>query len=133
MPKHAGWFEILEAARGLEAPFTASDLASAAGLVQTKKSSSVQIAGAWLSKFEKWSYVERGDMVKPEKSKPIATWLVTQKGRDCKLQESLESRFERLLGAVKDYQESVGQGQSVETTAWKKLCKVASEVDLTSG
>ena len=132
MSKNAGWFEILEAARGFEDPFTAAELGSAARLVPTKKSSVVQIAGAWLCKFEKWGYTQRGDLIKPEKGKSIATWTLTEKGQACKLQESLESRFTRLLDAVKDYQESIGKGQSLETAAWKKLCRVAGEVDLSS-
>jgi hypothetical protein len=130
MSKHAGWFEILTVARGFESPFTSAELGSAAGLVKTKKSSVVQIAGAWLGKFAKWGYAQRGDVIKQEKGKSIITWTLTEKGHTCRLQESLESRFARLLAVVREYQDALGQGTRAETEALTKLRDVADKVDL---
>lgn len=130
MSKNPGWFEILEAAKKLGDDFTGSSLGAAVGLIGTKESSPTQIASAWLLKFEKWGYVQRTGTVPSGGPRPSVTWVVTKKGQECRLQESLESRFARLLSAVKGYQESIGKGQAGETTAWKKLCKIAGEVDL---
>ncbi len=130
MSKNTGWFGILGVAKTLGKNFLGAQLAVEAGIVGTDDSSPAQIAAAWLRKFEKWGYVKRTGEVRTEGHRMALTWEITEKGEKCEEQESLESRFARLLGALRSYQESIGQAG--ETSGWKKLCKVTDEVDLST-
>ncbi len=130
MSKDARWFEILQAARKLGDGFTGSKLAETASIERTEKSTSTQIASAWLLKFEKWGYVARVGLEDVGAPRPAVTWKMTEKGTACRLQESLESRFNSLLSAVRKLMEASGKGRADETAAWKKLCAVVEEVDL---
>jgi hypothetical protein len=129
MSKHAQWFDILVVARGFEDFFTGSQLAKSAGLSDTEKSKASQIAAAWLRKFEKWGYVERGAAIDSNGPRKALTWKVSEKGAACQLQDSLESRFTRLLTSFREYQEAMSQGTKEETAAFKKLCEIADKVD----
>jgi hypothetical protein len=132
MSKNPGWHDILTAAKKFDGEFIASELAAAAEISGTDSSSATQIASAWLLKFHKWGYAAKTGERATGGPRAAITYRLTPKGQECQLQESLESRFARLLGAVKGYQDSIGKGQALETAAWKKLNKVASEVDLTA-
>jgi hypothetical protein len=63
------WFDVLKVARkvGSEAkkdtvevfPFTAAQLAKAAGFKATERSKATDIAAGWISKLVRWGYVRR--------------------------------------------------------------------------
>jgi len=79
------WFQILLAARRLATKhpnqFTSAELARAAGIRSTERSSAVHIASAWCSKFAKWGYLVRVDAV-PTLGTAWNVWTVTDAGMD---------------------------------------------------
>lgn len=132
------WFEMLKAAGNLESkkktPFTAAMLSEQAELQPTKKmvagkeetvSTENQIASAWLLKLEKWGYVERTGTTKGEGPRPATLWQMTDKGKECKLRESLQSRHDRLLEASRHL--VAARGKKDEAVAWKALTDVLEE------
>lgn len=84
------WYDILKAARrvgsretkeGLEAlPFTAAQLAEAAGFKSTAKSRSNDIAAGWISNFVRWGYILRGKRRDSRGGRPVMEYSLTTWG-----------------------------------------------------
>jgi hypothetical protein len=90
------WWRVLEAAREVGSkgkedalepiPFTAADLATAAGFKATKKSRATDIAAGWISKLVRWGYVralpvEDGKKAagRPRRNYELTEWGLTKK------------------------------------------------------
>ena len=90
-------------------------------------SSENQIAAAWLLKLEKWGYVERIGTAQSAGPRPVIVWRMTPKGKECKLRESLQSRFDRLYQAASEYREAKKKKWD-EAAKWTALSSVIDEV-----
>jgi hypothetical protein len=136
--KGGKWFDILRVAGNLDpggkTPFTTQELAERAKLQTTTKivrnketgedekqiiSSANQIAAAWLLKFKKWGYVEIAGQVDGSGTRPMNVWKLTEKGRNCELRESLQSRFDGLMAAALYLIDA--RGKKDEPKAWEAL------------
>lgn len=111
------WFSVLEVVKILsrdKASFSAPQLAEAAKIQGTEKSTPEKIASGWLSKFLKWGYVKRAEVMKREGFRDAQGYTATESGLACqpkagrnqelndRLQE-LEDSIDLLLGVINDF------------------------------
>lgn len=136
------WFDILEVAKRLPAPFSSDDLARAAGLKATqastimsgpntgkmgKGSTPQQHAAGWLSKFKKWGYVVVVDRVASSGPMPANAYQMTEEGQKVEKTMSLRQRFAILVAVLRDFIASIGESDHAEK--WDNLKKTLEEVD----
>lgn len=99
-----GWFGILEACRKLGkngAVITSERLNDEMNFRETDEATPLQIASAWLGKFAKWGYVERGESDKSKVGlrggRPPSTYTMSKLGNTC---PDRPGRLTRLLQHV---------------------------------
>ena len=135
------WFEILEAARTLKAPFSAADLAKAAEIKDTfpseiksgprmgemgKGSTAATVAAAWLGKFRKWGYCEVLQKLETGAPRPTFAWKLTPAGMTVEPRDGIKAKFEKIVKAAQFLRDQ--KGKKVEPEAWRAFLKTLDEV-----
>lgn len=107
------WYEVLSAARkvGSQAgvrdgkkvieavPFTAAQLARAAHIKGTSKSTPERIAAAWIGKFNRWGYVLPEGQGESTGGRPPRTYVLTRWGLRFRLKKGQQAPRRRRAAA----------------------------------
>jgi hypothetical protein len=126
-----GWYGILGACRKLGKDgcfFTAQNLADAMKFQAADATTPTQMASAWLGKFAKWGYVERGE---PDKTqiglsggRPPSTYRMSDLGNEC---EERPGRLTRLLNHIRALGKARGSPQ--ESQLYNDLFPLADRIE----
>jgi len=128
---HEEWFRVLDFCRaiaggpGKNVSFTSQGLFSATSGTKGAPELTAQSASAWLGKFAKWGYVERGASLKTEgrAGRPMSTYTVTEAGWECKEQPGLLS----LLAHIKELEEAP-DGSEKQAELYGQLFRLADTI-----